>query len=514
MTNLGNGNSLSVNLSADKNFTGNLCKDNHLTSRLSIAKGDKGEDGYTPIKGVDYFTQEDIDSLKDTFSQIGHTHTNKIDDVKLEDNKLNFYADGELITSITLPKQARAKAICGEFLCGDLTVGEGIEKGTRESGHKWIDGVTPVNAQNMNEIEDKFYWDDNKGHYCIEENAPKIDLHTMDWTYTHNDNLPEDEISFIVSNYCQNNNISVPSYNVDVMRLTIKHNIPILDASINAVGEGDAFAYHGSGSVYFKTKKTNIVNDSPIPYLKEKGYFIIVTRPTPNIKDLPHLNKKYSLDTYMPTTYLECTNSPMQPSRLLLESDTVRYKPSVLETDTDYTIQFECKEKSDKKVKLNLGGAEKEVDVEVGLNHVSITTPSEIDTSLYKDRLFLSGVGNKVADVIVNKGEMNQYPGYFNGVQSVGELQGDGAYKIDIKTNEGFRVSVQTNNPLTKEDNLYWNKSNKRYEIDRNGVIEVPVVEGDVIDLPRLYQRDGTNINISTGNIKPAKTKIVYKDII
>lgn len=155
MTNLGNGNSLSASLSADKKITGNLSKDNHLLSRLSILKGDKGEDGYTPIKGVDYFTQEDIDSLKDTFSQIDHTHTNKIDDVRLEDNVLNFYADGELITSITLPEQPRAKAICGEFLCGDLTVGEGIEKGTREGSPKWVDGVTPVNAQNMNEIEEK-----------------------------------------------------------------------------------------------------------------------------------------------------------------------------------------------------------------------------------------------------------------------------------------------------------------------------------------------------------------------
>ena len=36
MTNLGNGNSLSVNLSANKKITGNLSKDNHLTSRLSI----------------------------------------------------------------------------------------------------------------------------------------------------------------------------------------------------------------------------------------------------------------------------------------------------------------------------------------------------------------------------------------------------------------------------------------------------------------------------------------------
>ena len=40
MTNFGNGNSLSVNLSTDKKITGNLCKDNQLTSRLSIAKGE------------------------------------------------------------------------------------------------------------------------------------------------------------------------------------------------------------------------------------------------------------------------------------------------------------------------------------------------------------------------------------------------------------------------------------------------------------------------------------------
>ena len=131
-----------------------LNTEDNLSCSASIGiKGPKGEDGYTPIKGVDYFTQEDIDSLKDIFSQLDHTHTNKIDDVRLEDNVLNFYADGELITSVELP--TRSKAICGEFLCGELTVGEGIEKSLRTESPKWIDGVTPVNAQNMNEIEDK-----------------------------------------------------------------------------------------------------------------------------------------------------------------------------------------------------------------------------------------------------------------------------------------------------------------------------------------------------------------------
>ena len=44
----------------------------------------------------------------------------------------------------------------------------------------------------------------------------------------------------------------------------------------------------------------------------------------------------------------------------------------------------------------------------------------------------------------------------------------------------GFRnslkVLISSNSPLAKGDKLYWNKSNKRYEIDRGGSIEVPTV--------------------------------------
>lgn len=129
------------------------------------------------------------------------------------------------------------------------------------------------------------------------------------------------------------------------------------------------------------------------------------------------------------------------------------------------------------------------------------------------NKLELSGEGNIVSEIIVVEGEMNQYPEYFNGVQSTGELQDDGTYLIGIKTNEGFNISIHTNNPLAKGDKLYWNKSNKRYEIDRNGVIEISLVEGDIIDLPRLYQRDDTDLVVETGNIKSSNVKIEYLDI-
>lgn len=249
----------------------------------------------------------------------------------------------------------------------------------------------------------------------------------------------------------------------------------------------------------------------------DKGYYCIEqnvsenleTLSNSNIIDLPHLNKKYSLNTYIPKTYVEYSNLNVKPSRLLLGSDIHRYKPTSLSPSTEYTIQFDCKENGDNKVKFNLGGTKKEVDAAVGLNHVSITTNSE----LTKDRLYLSGSGNKLSDVMLFKGEINQYLEYFDMVENTGKLQDDGTYKIDIKTNEGFIISIKTDLPLTKDDKLYWNDTNKRYEIDRSGEIEIPTVEGDVIDLPRLYQREDTVLTVDTGNIKPSEIKIEYKDL-
>ena len=58
------------------------------------------------------------------------------------------------------------------------------------------------------------------------------------------------------------------------------------------------------------------------------------------------------------------------------------------------------------------------------------TTPSELTS----DRLFLIGTGIIVNEVIVNKGDMKQYTKYFDGEQSVGELQEDGSYIIRIST--------------------------------------------------------------------------------
>lgn len=225
------------------------------------------------------------------------------------------------------------------------------------------------------------------------------------------------------------------------------------------------------------------------------------------IIDLPNLNKKYVLNSYNPKTYIEFSNLNLKPSRLLLESNIHKYDVVELKTNEKYTMQFNCIEKSDNPIKLDLDGIAKNVNPTLGLNHIEISTGS-ISDNLLK----LSGSGNKISDIMVVEGDMKQYPEYFDGIQSVGVLE-NGKYRIDIKTNEGFNISIKTDSPLKKNDKLYWNNSNKRYEIDRNGEIEIPIVEGEVIDLPRLYQIETANIKIETGNIKPSKIKIEYLDI-
>lgn len=247
---------------------------------------------------------------------------------------------------------------------------------------------------------------------------------------------------------------------------------------------------------------------------------------SPNILDLVNLNQRYTLNTFTPKTELKYKNTLLKPYYIKLKSYMKGYSHNALDPNAEYTIQFYCKKKSDRNIKLNLGGSEVSISPIVGDNHVSITTNESIDS----DKLFLTGYGNTISNVLIVKGEMNQYPKYFDGVQSTGELQEDGSYKIKLSSsNDGelpkdkedttikprivFNQTISSAEPLMKGDRLYWNKSSKRYEIDRNGEIEIPVVEGDIIGLPRLYQKDDTILSVETGNIKPSKVEVTYTDI-
>ena len=80
------------------------------------------------------------------------------DNAEIEDNVLKLYSNGVLLTSLNLPVgQAHVlESICGEFLCGEVNCNDYPTTQTKSYEKTvWQDGVTPVNAFNLNKIETK-----------------------------------------------------------------------------------------------------------------------------------------------------------------------------------------------------------------------------------------------------------------------------------------------------------------------------------------------------------------------
>lgn len=118
---------IDIFLDSEANITIEKIESDKIFSNVDLSIY-KGKDGYTPIKGIDYFIEEDINALKEIFALKDHTHDNM---------------------------GGSSKAICGTFKAGELKVGQGLDNKNSKNNPKWVDNVTPVNAFNLNEIEDK-----------------------------------------------------------------------------------------------------------------------------------------------------------------------------------------------------------------------------------------------------------------------------------------------------------------------------------------------------------------------
>lgn len=249
-----------------------------------------------------------------------------------------------------------------------------------------------------------------------------------------------------------------------------------------------------------------------------KGHYCIdkhinngIASESKTVIDVPNLKDKIVLEAYSPSTHL-FLNSDLPTSNARLISNYPSYYISRLQPSTDYTLQFTCKDNVDPMI-IRFGGKELEVNPSVGVNQFRITTSDSIINTLS----LISSSGS-VYDVMVLKGFVNQIPLYIDNTQSVGKLQSDGSYEITINSSsidnsKNFSVTIKSSKPLGNTDKLYWDKGSNCYVIDRDGILEYPTVEGDVIDLPRLFQEKGTYITISTDNIKPSLLKVSFKYI-
>ena len=282
--------------------------------------------------------------------------------------------------------------------------------------------LLPQPLNKIGDIKDKFYWDDDKCHYCIKQNVGSIHI----------------DIDMIGEHVYKGDAITTLQGQILLPKIYKQYSKGFTTSSLQVIPYLTYGTLSGNTCMLRDDYMFVFIQESELSSMDEEGirqwfrdndttvYFELST---PQIIDLPKMNKKLTFDTYLPNTYVDVTNLPLQPYKLQLEDDTVRYK-STIEPNTLYTIQFNCLSKLTTNLTLDLGGTRKTVDPIIGVNHVQITTPS----ILASDRLSLIGTGIIINEVIVNKGNMNQYTKYFDGEQSVGELQEDGSYIIRIST--------------------------------------------------------------------------------
>lgn len=245
MTNLLIEKELNVSLKTDNNITANLSSPNNLKANLSNFHG---KDGYTPIKGVDYFTEEDIESLKEIFALKDHTHDNT---------------------------ETTKKAVCGTFKAGELKVGQGLDNKISKNRPKWIDNVTPVNAVNLNEIEDKL-----KAHQEALDELLYTPL-TINLTSNKSTTLEiGTTVDSVIFNWSYNKDIISQKFNNEVLETNLRSYVYNLSFNQNKTfkleandGKGDfnkSISFNFLNGRYFGVSNSDIYNSDFIKTLSKE----------------------------------------------------------------------------------------------------------------------------------------------------------------------------------------------------------------------------------------------------
>ena len=313
---------------------------------------------------------------------------------------------------------------------------------------------------------DRLYWDEDKGHYCIEQNIAEIPLKN----YLDNNNWR------INQDHTTEELITVEGIRFNDLNITLSSETGMLKGfrwitQYNASTEGIG---GNKGYAYIRISKAKLISADIYGFtewVKKENPIIYSAYKTPIIIDLPQYNQKEFLQTY-PITYIDA-NGEVYPSSIKVQTDMWKKEAKII-PNTQYTLIADIdRDSAITDVFYDLGGKTGTISSMLGYKNVatSITTPS----TLGNNTLVLSGKLNKVKNVMLLKGSIQEKLEYFDGIQSFGELQNDGKYKVEIIVQGDSQLSTKTfylDQPLRKigdvADRLYYDYDKGKYFIERN----------------------------------------------
>lgn len=385
-------------------------------------------------------------------SVVTFTPTKVVDYIGVEIFLTKNYANGDIIT-LKSPQ---------------INFGsERIEKQSNKTSF-----VLPQSLKKIGDYADRLYWDEDKGHYCIEQNIAEIPL----------------------KNYLGNNWLVNPTHTTEELmtfeRLRL-NDLNVTFSSTTAMLKG--FTWIGGYGVstegiggnetyaFIRISKAKLISADVYGFeewIKKENPIIYSAYKTPIIIDLPQYNQKKFLQTYS-TTYID-VNGKIYPSSIKVQTDMWKKEANIL-PNTQYTLIADIdRDSAITDITYDLGGKTGTISSMVGYRNVvtSITTPSTLGNTT----LVLSGRYNKVKNVMLFKGSMQEKLEYFDDMQSFGELQNDGKYKVEIIVQGDSQLNTKTfylDQPLRKIsddviDRLYYDYDKGKYFVERNiGVVEL-----------------------------------------
>ena len=146
-----------------------------------------------------------------------------------------------------------------------------------------------------NGICDRLYWDENKGHYCIEQ---RVTSYLFDETYPHA--RYRDSTSVVVTHTSASHDFSKATNlrTQDILSNTLLAHDDHLDDTVG-------FSHNGEKYFYFRLPKEDGVEytvESIVNWFKNNPTTVYYSMSKPQIIDLPHLDKKVELPT-QPNVY-------------------------------------------------------------------------------------------------------------------------------------------------------------------------------------------------------------------